>query len=603
MVTFYVLPLNAVYDVLLGEEWLTKRQAILNFSENRLTVRLTTDATNGKGSSVTIAASAAVGGSPSGGEEYPDRPEGEKCLLSALQFKRHMRKADAQAFLVVVRLVENAGDPNEPRCSTISAPEGTDTPDPVYMQAQTEIKGLLDKYKVVFSDIPPGIINRAGLPDFEIELEAGKKPPVGVQYRLSPREKEELTRQLKLALENGWIEASSSPFGAPVLFAPKKNGGLRMCLDYRALNKITVKNRYPLPRIDDLLDQLNGATVFSGLDLASGYHQIPITEEGDSRSLTAFRTPQGLYQWRVMPMGLSNAPAVFQRTMQQVFGDMIGKFVLIYLDDILIFSKTPEEHVQHCEAVLRRLQEKQFYAQESKCNFAMKEIEFLGHIVSGEGIKVDPRKVQVVQDWPVPNSVQAVRSFLGLANYFRRFIHAFATIARPLQWLTRKELKWSAATWTDECQTAFELLKAKLTSAPLLALPDFSKPFEIIADASDFALGAILIQEGHPIAFESRKFTDPESRYHAGEKELLAVIHALTVWRCYIDGSQLWIFSDHEPLKYLRTKQSLSPRQIRWSQFLERFDYNWEHRAGRLNAADPLSRIHMALSLAQVWAV
>jgi hypothetical protein len=522
-----------VYDVLLGEKWLKKRQAILNFQDNSLTVNL------GKGHSPSVLqATAAVGDSPSGGEEYPDKPEGDKCLLSALQFKRHMRKSKGQAFLVIVRLIDQTGDTSEPRCSTIAAPEGNSDPDPVYMQARKKIQGHLDRYKVVFSDIPPGIIDRPGLPEFTIETVDGQKPPVGVQYRLSPREKEELTRQLTMALEKGWIEPSSSPFGAPVLFAPKKDGGLRMCLDYRALNKITVKNRYPLPRIDDLLDQLNGATIFSGLDLASGYYQIPIKDDGYSRDLTAFRTPQGLYHWRVVPMGLTNAPAIFQRTMQQVFGDMIGKFVLIYLDDILIYSKDAESHASHVEAVLRRLKERQFYAKESKCNFAMKEIEFLGHIVSGEGIRVDPRKVQVVQDWPVPKSVHDVRSFLGLANYFRRFIHAFATIARPLQQLTRKEIKWSKSTWTDECQRAFELLKYKLTSAPLLALPDFSKPFEIIADASDFALGAVLVQDGHPLAFESRKFTDAEIRYHTGEKELLAVIHALTVWRCYVDGSQ-----------------------------------------------------------------
>lgn len=392
VITFYVLHLNSVYDILLGEKWLKKRQAILNFQDNSMTVSL---GSRDSPPSVTLLATSAGGASPSGGEERSQSPVGDKCLLTALQFKRHMRKRGARAFLVVVRLIDEAGDTSDPQLNAITAPEGTEPPDPVYMQAQTKIRGLLERYKVVFSDIPPGVIRREGLPELTIETEDGKQPPVGVQYRLSPREKEELTRQLKWALEKGWIEPSSSPFGAPVLFAPKKDGGLRMCLDYRALNKITVKNRYPLPRIDDLLDQLNGATIFSGLDLASGYYQLPIKEDGKSKELTAFRTPQGLYHWTVVPMGLTNAPAIFQRTMQQVFDDMIGKFVLIYLDDILIYSKSPEEHELHVEAVLRRLQEKQFYAKESKCNFAMKEIEFLGHIVSGAGIRVDPGKCKL----------------------------------------------------------------------------------------------------------------------------------------------------------------------------------------------------------------
>ena len=587
VVTFIVLRLNTVYDVILGEDWLKRHQAVLNFQDSSMTVKRTMGS-----SPVVVKATSAAQCTPSGGEEAVDSGSEDEqvILMTAKQFKRHMKKKDSRAFIVLLRRVDDAGGTDDPRCSSIATPDGTDTPTPAIAKAQEQLKGVLAKYKVVFDDVPAGLIKRPGLPDFEVELEPGKVPPVGVQYRLSPREKEELTRQLKVALDKGWIEPSSSPFGAPVLFAPKKNGGLRLVLDYRAVNKITVKNRYPLPRIDDLLDQLNGATIFSGLDLAAGYYQIPVKEDGPSKNLTAFRTPQGLFQWRVMPMGMTNAPAVFQRTMQQVFGDMIGKFVLIYLDDILIFSKTPEEHVQHVEAVMKRLAENKFFAQESKCHFGLQQIEFLGHIVSGEGIRVDPRKIQVVQDWPVPKSVQEVRSFLGLANYFRRFVHAFATIARPLQRLTCKDVKWGPQTWDDKCQQAFDLLRQKLTTAPLLALPDFSKPFEVIADASDYALGAILMQDGRPVAFESRKFTPAEVNYHTTEKELLAVIHALVVWRCYLDGSRLMIFSDHEPLKYLRTKPSLTPRQVRWSAFLERFDYTWEHRPGRLNAADPLSR-------------
>jgi len=203
----------------------------------------------------------------------------------------------------------------------------------------------------------------------------------------------------------------------------------------------------------------------------------------------------------------------------------------------------------------------------------MPKVEFLGHIVSADGISVDPRKVQIVKDWPTPTSTNEVQQFLGLTNYFRRFIHAYATIARPIQLLTRKDVKWNNSTWTEQCQKAFEMLKQKLTEAPLLILPDFDKPFEVIADASQFAIGAILVQEGRPVAFESRRLTPAEEHYITKERELLAVIHALTVWRCYLADSKFTICSDHEPLQYLRTKPSLSHKEVRWSQFIERFDY------------------------------
>lgn len=262
------------------------------------------------------------------------------------------------------------------------------------MICDAKLQKILDKYKVVFSELPAGVINRLGLPEMTIDFEADKQPPRGFQYRLSRPKKEELARQLKLALEKGWVEPSSAPFGAHVLFAKKKNGGLRMCIDYRAVNRITHRQNWPLPRIDDLLDMLNGASVFTGLDLASGYWQIPLKEEHKYRS--TFLCPQGAYQWTFMPFGLANAPGMFAKTMHTIFSDMIGKFVLVYLDDILIFSRTPEQHQKHLELVLKRLKKHQFYAQKPKCTFAVSKCEFLGHIVSGEGISVDPRKVKVV---------------------------------------------------------------------------------------------------------------------------------------------------------------------------------------------------------------
>ena len=577
VLTFMVLDLDAAYNVLLGQDWLQRRAAVLAFGASRVTVAV-------KGVPETLAAG--LGSASSGGETPCGR-------VSALRFKRLAKKPGTEFFMAWVRRVdeqEAAADARaaaaDARCAAVSfvAVAGDDTLIP-----KERLQQILREHEKVFEQLPNGVIRRKGLPEMSIEFEEGKQPPVGYQYRLTQPERQELEKQLALALEKGWVEPSTAPFGAPVLFAQKKGGSLRWCTDYRALNSITVKNRYPLPRIDDLLDQLNGAACFSGLDLASGYWQIPMKTE--DRYKTAFRTPHGLYQWTVMPFGLTNAPAVFSQTMQQVFADMIGRFVLVYLDDILIYSKTPAEHEKHLEMVLARLQQHELYAQLRKCHFALPEVEFLGHIVSKQGIRVDPRKVEIVKNWPVPGNLSELRSFLGLSNYFRRFIHAYSSIARPLHGLTGKDVKWE---WTGVCQRAFDMLKEKLTAAPVLAAPDFSKPFEVVADASDLTLGAILLQEGRPIAFESRKLTPAECNYHTTEKELLAVMHALIVWRCYLDGARFTIFCDHEPLKYLRSKATLSPRQVRWSQYLERFHYEWEYRPGRLNAADPLSRVSHA---------
>lgn len=567
----YVLKLSDSYDVLLGAQWLKQRKAVLRFSEGALIVR------KAKGTT-TIAADPIVSPDTGGGESSTQPIS--KRMLSTIQLKRAVRKG-GYMFLAVVQK-----DDGEERPANAQPQQGCDGLIPI-----PKLDALLAKHKAVFTELPGGYVKRPGVPDMSINLRPGESPPVGVTYRLSHPEYLECQRVLKEGLEKGLIDPSSSPFGAPVLFVKKpRSTALRFCCDYRALNNITIRDRNPLPRVDDLIDRLKGATVFSGLDLQSGYHQLFIAEE--DRHKTAFRTPFGAYQWRVIPFGLTNAPSVFMRAMTHVFQDMIGKFVHIYLDDILVYSKTPEEHEAHLEAVLTRLAEYQLYARLEKCNFNMPEVLFLGHMVGRDGIRVDPRKIEIVRSWPTPKTQSELRSFLGLANYFRRFVHAYSSIAKPLHALTGKT-QWSADSWTSQCQESFDLLKGKLTTAPTLAMPDFSdtaKSFQIIADASNTAIGAILLQDDQPIAFESKRLTPAECRYDTTEREVLAVIHALTIWRCYIDQRHVFIYSDHEPLRYLRTKPSLTPRQVRWSQFLETFDYTWEFRQGKLNAADPLSR-------------
>jgi hypothetical protein len=385
-----------------------------------------------------------------------------------------------------------------------------------------------------------------------------------------------------------FLEPSESPYGAPVLFVSKPNGrGLRLCVDYRTLNAITIKNRYPIPRIDDLLDAVSGAKFFTSLDLTSGYHQVLICEE--DRPKTAFRTPMGHFQFKVLIEGLTNAPATFQSVMNSIFHPFLRRFVVVYLDDILFYSKSAEEHKVHVRQVLKLLRSNRFYVCKAKSSFASEETKFLGHIVSAKGIRPDPNKVAAVQEWPVPKNVHDIRSFLGLVNYFRKFIEHFnASLAQPLTNLTRAKTKWE---WTHCCQQSFLALKYCLTNAPLLRSPNEKLPYEVVTDASAVELGAVLMHEGQPICFESRKINDAERHYHTTESERLAVVHALKTWRCYLEGATFTVVIDHVSNTFFQSQPSLWRRQARWSEFLQRFDpINWAYRAGRDNVADPLSR-------------
>ena len=400
-----------------------------------------------------------------------------------------------------------------------------------------------------------------------------------------------LTSKVRGLLAKGYIQPSSGPYGSPVIFVAKADGTLRMCIDYRALNKQTVKNRYPLPRIDDMFDQLQGATVFSSIDLQSAYHQVRLKPEDVPKM--AFTTPMGLYESLVLTFGLTNAPGTFQSVMNVVLKDVIGKFVLVYLDDLVIYSKTAEEHVEHVRIVLDLLRKHQLYAKLPKCKFMQPELKFLGHIVGARGLQVDPKKVAIVQDWPVPTCVALLRSFLGLANYFRKFIPGWAALVAPLQYLTKKDKSF---VWSAECYEAFKGVKKALTSAPVLALPDLNSRFEVICDACGVGLGAVLVQGGRPIAFEGKRMTEAERKYTTGEKELLVVVNALELWRCYLDGVEFTVVTDHSPNTFFHTQAVLSPRQARWAERLSRFSFQWEYRAGQNNVADPLSRHPLILA-------
>ncbi|GJS92192.1 putative nucleotidyltransferase, ribonuclease H [Tanacetum coccineum] len=444
---------------------------------------------------------------------------------------------------------------------------------------------VVREFADVFPDELPGLPPAREI-EFGIELIPGAEPISKAPYRMAPVELKELKEQLQEMLENGFIRPSVSPWGAPVLFVKKKDGSMRLCIDYRELNRITIRNRYPLPRIDDLFDQLQGAKYFSKIDLRSGYHQLRVREQDISK--TAFRTRYGHYEFLVMPFGLTNAPAVFMDLMNRIFHEYLDKFVIVFIDDILVYSKSEEEHERHLRIVLEILRQKKLYAKFSKCEFWLQQVAFLGHIVSADGIIMDPSKVEAITKWPRPTTVTEVRSFLGLAGYYRRFVEGFSRLALPLTQLMRKGEKF---VWTDERQESFEELKRRLVSAPILTLPSGSGGFQIYSDASKKGLGCVLMQHGKVIAYASRQLKPYEVNYPTHDLELAAVVFALKIWRHYLYGEACDIFTDHKSLKYIFTQRELNMRQRRWLELLKDYDTNIQYHPGKANVvADALSR-------------
>ncbi|KAJ9557738.1 hypothetical protein OSB04_012352 [Centaurea solstitialis] len=396
----------------------------------------------------------------------------------------------------------------------------------------------------------------------------------------------ELSEQLQELSGKGFIRPSSSPWGAPILFVKKKDGSHRMCINYRGLNKVTIKNRYPLPRIDDLFDQLQGASWFSNIDLRSGYHQLKVKEADVHK--TAFRTRYGHFEFLVMPFGLTNAPAAFMDLMNRVCRPMLDRSVIVFIDDILIYSKTKEEHVVHLREVLEVLRRERLYAKFSKCAFWLEEVQFLGHIINREGIKVDPAKIEAVMNSEVPKAPTEIRSFLGLAGYYRRFIQDFSKIAVPLTRLTKKSEPY---VWGSEQQVAFDTLRQKLCEAPVLTLPEGVEDMTVYCDASRLGLGCVLMQRGRVIAYASRQLKPHEANYPTHDLELATVVFALKLWRHYLYGVKCTIFSDHRSLRYFLEQPNLNMRQRRWLDVVKDYDCEILYHPGKANVvADALSR-------------
>ncbi|GJQ90084.1 reverse transcriptase domain-containing protein [Tanacetum coccineum] len=446
---------------------------------------------------------------------------------------------------------------------------------------------IVREFPEVFPEDLPGL-PPARQVEFQIDLVPGAAPVARAPYRLAPAEMQELSTQLQELSDRGFIRPSSSPWGAPVLFVKKKDGSFRMCIDYRELNKLTVKNRYPLPRIDDLFDQLQGSRVYSKIDLRSGYHQLRVREEDISK--TAFRTRYGHYEFQVMPFGLTNAPAVFMDLMNRVCKPYLDRFVIVFIDDILIYSKSRKEHEGHLKLILNLLKKEELYAKFSKCEFWLSKVQFLGHVIDSEGIHVDPAKIEAIKDWASPKTPTEIRQFLGLAGYYRRFIEGFSKIARPMTKLTQKSVKFE---WGEKAEAAFQLLKQKLCSAPILALPEGSENFVVYCDASHKGLGAVLMQREKVIAYASRQLKVHEKNYTTHDLELGAVVFALKMWRHYLYGTKCVVFTDHKSLQHILDQKELNMRQRRWLELLSDYDCEIRYHPGKANVVADALRLNL----------
>jgi len=413
-------------------------------------------------------------------------------------------------------------------------------------------------------------------------IDTGNEKPIKQRpYRMSQKEKEVNKEELQKMLKKEVIRKSKSSWSSPVTFVPKKNGEVRYCIDYRKLNQVTKKDNHPLPRIDDILDQMQGSQWFSTIDLASGYWQVEIEEEDKEK--TAFITNEGLYEFNVMPFGLCNAPATFQRLMHEVLGDLIYNKAPVYIDDVNVHSKTFEQHLEDLEEVFERIRRSGLKLRMDKCHFCDREIEFLGYIVGKDGIKTSEKIIEKVKNYPRPTNVTEVRGFLGLASYYRRFIKDFSKLAKPITELLRKDTKFE---WSEKQEKSFQQMKEKLTTAPVLAYPNFEKEFIIYTNASNIALGAVLSQEGdegeeHVIQYAARSLSRAEQVYTTTEKECLAVIWAVNKFHHYIHGKKCKVVTDHYSLQWLHTQPIKGGRIGRWIIKLQPYDLEIVHRKGK----------------------
>ena len=493
---------------------------------------------------------------------------------------------------VSVKAVQGGDDQRRRTLARLLANEGSNLP----WQQRAKLHSLLLDHHPAFA-LDEGECGETYL--VEMTIDTGDSPPKKQPVRRIPfAVRQEVAHQLRAMQDTGVIRPSSSPWASPIVLVRKKDGSLRFCIDYRALNAVTKADTFPLPRIDDLLDQLGKSKYFSTLDLAAGYWQVRV--HSDSQEKTAFITHQGLYEFRVMPFGLCNAPAVFQQLMQRVIMGLNPEegpdFVAVYLDDVLIFSETLEDHLRHVRIVIEQVMATGLKLKPVKCHFVRQEVEYLGHLITPDGLRPNSNRVAAVREFVTPRSVTETRQFLGLASYYRRFIPKFAKIAQPLHQLTKKGAQFD---WTSESQTAFDRLKSELIQAPVLAYPDFNKDFTLETDASVRGLGAVLSQtqsdgRSHPIAYASRALSPQEKNYGITELETLAVVWAISHFHAYVYGYKVTVLTDHSAVKAVLGTPSPSGKHARWwtKVFGSRVkEVDIVYRSGKENLnADALSR-------------
>ena len=454
---------------------------------------------------------------------------------------------------------------------------------------RAEFEHLINEYSDLFaeSDLDLGRTNQV-----KMTIDTGDHTPIKQKpYRTPFSERPKIEKTLDDMLKADIIRPSTSPWASPIVIVPKKDGSKRMCVDYRKVNQITHKNSYPLPNISEILSSFKDAKVFSCLDLKSGYWQIEVEEK--DREKTAFTCHAGLFEFNVLPFGLTAAPPVFQNLMDGILNGTLGRFTCVYLDDIIIYSSSIEEHLTHLRIVFDRLRQANLKLKPSKCDFAVKEVNFLGHRVSSDGVQPDPAKISVIKNLKPPTTVREVRSFIGMASYYRRFIDHFSDIAGPLTQLTRKYAKFM---WNEECQNAFDRLKTALCEAPILAHPDLSKPYKLYTDASLKAVGAVLTQEfpegERVIQYVSKQLSTGQQKWATIEREAYAIVYAVNKLRQYLLGMKFTVYTDHKPLRSLFTAEMRNARIQRWAIMLSEYGCDIEYQSGKLNVpADVLSRL------------
>lgn len=542
---------------------------------------------------------------PSSDTTRPTPAPIELCHLSAKDLKR-ARQEDDGIFLILVntsninQIDNNSNENNNNNKIEINITE-VNTPStpkltPVEIEVEKYKNEILKHYSDCFPDsLPPGLPPHRNI-EHEIKLKPNSEPIYKPHHKMTPLDNDELKIHLTELLEQKFISPSSSPYGAPILFVKKKGETRRrMCIDYRDINNQTIKNRYPLPRITELIERLQGAKFFTKLDLRQGYYQIRVKPE--DRYKTAFVTRYGQYEFSVMPFGLCNAPATFQHFINTVLSTLTDECAISYLDDIVIYSKTLEEHVKHVQLVLDKLRENQLFCKLQKCEFFKPSIHFLGFIVSSDGLQVDPAKIEAIKTWQIPTTLTECRAFLGFIGFYRKFVKNHSTVVAPITDLTKTKtgLKFK---WTDAATKAFNEIKQLLTTAPLLVIPDPTKPYVLQTDCSGFAMGAVLQQDQgkglQPISYFSRKLDEHQINYPTHQKEMLAIICALKEYEYLLKGSpfQIIVNTDHRSLQHINTQQKLTGRQARWVEYLSEYgDIKIQYLAGKqMVLADALSR-------------